>query len=70
MTNSTLRATRPVLVKHADGGISHLHLPGDFDYEAVLAKVETAAEELRLSFEEAARHLGYELGYAIEHFGV
>jgi hypothetical protein len=70
MTNLSLMAKRPILVKQADGGISHIHLPGDFDYGAALAKVETVAGDLRLSFEQAASHLGYELGYTVEHFGV
>ena len=65
-------SANPVLVKtHQDGqDISHFHIPGDSDYESILATVREIAERMRISFEDAADYLGYEVGFAIEHFSL
>lgn len=69
----TTTNTKPILVKVSDSaeqGISHIHLPGENDYEQVLKSIREIARNLGLSFDDSAKHLGYELGFAVEHFTV
>jgi hypothetical protein len=69
----TSNNSKPILVKisgASDEGISHIHLPGESEYEKVLSSINEIASRLKMSFEDSAKYLGYELGFAVEHFSV